>query len=293
MPDSPAALPVPSKPPGTAGQKALALGSRYGLRIVALGYLAVILAAPLALVFWSAFEDGFGAAWDAITTPAALHALYLTVLIAAIAVPLNAVFGVMAALILVRRRVPGKPLISALIDLPLALSPVVVGLALVLVWGNSGWFGPTADDLGVQVIFALPGMVLATIFICLPFVVREVVPVLREVGTEQEEAAATLGSGAFSTFWRITLPAIRWGLIYGIVLTTARALGEYGAVRVVSGSIAEKTQTLTLHVEEQYQSFDYVSAYSASVVLALLALATVLVMNLLNRKDGVRGDHGH
>lgn len=265
--------------------------ARYGLRLVALAYLAVILAAPLGLVFWNTFQDGIGPAWEAITSDAAVHALYLTVLIAAIAVPLNAVFGVMAALILVRRRVPGKPLISALIDLPLALSPVVVGLSLVLVWGNQGWFGPTADDLGVQVIFAVPGMVLATIFICLPFVVREVVPVLREVGTEQEEAAATLGSGAFTTFWRITMPAIRWGLIYGIVLTTARALGEYGAVRVVSGGIAEKTETLTLHVEERFQAFDYVAAYASSVVLALLALATVLAMNLLTRKEGVGGDH--
>ncbi len=273
---------------GSAGPRA----ARYGLRTVALAYLAVILAAPLALVFWNTFEDGVGAAWEAITSPAAVHALYLTVVIAAIAVPLNAIFGVTAALILVRRRVPGRSLISALIDLPLALSPVVVGLALVLVWGNDGWFGPAADEAGVQVIFALPGMVLATIFICLPFVVREVVPVLREVGTEQEEAAATLGSGALNTFWRITLPAIRWGLIYGIVLTTARALGEYGAVRVVSGGIAEKTETLTLHVEERFQAFDYVAAYSSSVVLALLALATVLVMNLLTRKEGVGGDHG-
>jgi sulfate transport system permease protein len=290
MPDS-SALPVPSKPPGTRGEKAASLAGRYGLRFVALGYLAVILVVPLSLVFWNAFEDGLGAAWDAVTSPAALHALYLTVIIAAIAVPLNAIFGVAMALILVRRRVPGKPLISALIDLPLALSPVVVGLALVLVWGNSGWFGPTVDDMGIQVIYALPGMILATIFICLPFVVREVVPVLREVGTEQEEAAATLGAGAFNTFWRITLPAIRWGLIYGIVLTTARALGEYGAVRVVSGGIAEKTETLTLHVEERFQAFDYAAAYSASVVLAVLALAVVLVMNLLTRKEGVHGDN--
>ena len=293
MPDSPAALPVPTRPPSSRGEKAATLASRYGLRLVALGYLAVILVAPLALVFWNAFEDGIGAAWDAVTTPEALHALQLTLTITAIAVPLNAIFGVVAALILVRRRVPGRPLISALIDLPLALSPVVVGLALILVWGQDGWFGPATDDLGIQVIFALPGMVLATIFVCLPFVVREVVPVLREVGTEQEEAAATLGSGAFSTFWRITIPAIRWGLIYGVVLTTARALGEYGAVRVVSGGIAGKTETLTLHVEERFQAFDYVAAYSVSVVLAILALATVLVMNLLNRKEGVRGDHGH
>ena len=293
MPDSPAALPVPTRPPTSRGEKAATLASRYGLRLVALGYLAVILVAPLALVFWNAFEDGIGAAWDAVTTPEALHALQLTLTITAIAVPLNAIFGVVAALILVRRRVPGRPLISALIDLPLALSPVVVGLALILVWGQDGWFGPATDDLGIQVIFAMPGMVLATIFVCLPFVVREVVPVLREVGTEQEEAAATLGSGAFSTFWRITIPAIRWGLIYGVVLTTARALGEYGAVRVVSGGIAGKTETLTLHVEERFQAFDYVAAYSVSVVLAILALTTVLVMNLLNRKEGVRGDHGH
>jgi len=280
----------PTPLPGSKG--AAARGARYGLRIIALGYLAILLAAPLALVFWNTFEQGFGTAWEAITSDAALHALWLTLIITLIAVPLNAVFGVTAALILVRRRVPGKSLISALIDLPLALSPVVVGLALVLVWGQKGWFGPTADEFGVQVIFALPGMVLATIFICLPFVVREVVPVLREVGTDQEEAAATLGAGAFQTFWRITLPAIRWGLIYGVVLTTARALGEYGAVRVVSGGIAGKTETLTLHVEERFQGFDLVAAYGASVVLAVLALSIVLLMNILNRKGGGGGHHG-
>ncbi len=278
---------------GGRRDRAVERGSRWGLRLVALTYLAVLLAAPLALVFWNTFQDGFGAAWEAVTTDAALHALYLTLLIAAIAVPLNTIFGVTAALILVRRRVPGRSLISALIDLPLALSPVVVGLAILLVWGRDGWFGPTAEGLGIQVIFAVPGMVLATIFICLPFVVREVVPVLREVGTDQEEAAATLGATAFQSFWRITLPAIRWGIIYGVVLTTARALGEYGAVRVVSGGIAGKTETLTLHVEERFQGFDYVAAYGASVVLAVLALATVLAMNLLNRKGGAHGDHGH
>jgi sulfate transport system permease protein len=278
---------------GTRGERAAERGSRYLLRTVALVYLAVLLAAPLALVFWNTFEDGFGAAIEAVTTDAALHALWLTILITAIAVPLNAIFGVAAALMLVRKRVPGRPLVSALIDLPLALSPVVVGLAIVLVWGRNGWFGPATESLGIQVIFAVPGMVLATIFVCLPFVVREVVPVLREVGTDQEEAAATLGAGGFQTFWRITLPAIRWGIIYGVVLTTARALGEYGAVRVVSGGIAGKTETLTLHVEERFQAFDYVAAYGSSVVLAILALATVLVMNLLNRKGGGGGDHGH
>jgi sulfate/thiosulfate transport system permease protein len=286
------ALSVPQRP-GTGRDRAVATGSRWLLRIVALGYVAVLLGAPLALVFWNTFEEGFGAFWAAVSTDAALHALWLTILITTIAVPLNAVFGVAAALILVRRRVPARPLVSALIDLPLALSPVVVGLAILLVWGRSGWLGPAADDLGVQVIFALPGMVLATIFICLPFVVREVVPLLREIGTDQEEAAATLGAGAFQTFWRITLPAIRWGIIYGVVLTTARALGEYGAVRVVSGGIAGRTETLTLHVEERFQAFDDVAAYGSSVVLALLALITVLAMNLLNRKGGRGGDHGH
>ncbi len=278
---------------GSRRERAVENGSRWLLRLVALGYLAVLLGAPLALVFWNTFEEGFGAFWEAVTTDAALHALWLTILITAIAVPLNTIFGVAAALVLVRRRVPGRPLISALIDLPLALSPVVVGLSILLVWGRNGWFGPTTEELGIQIIFALPGMVLATIFICLPFVVREVVPVLREVGTDQEEAAATLGAGGFQTFWRITLPAIRWGIIYGVVLTTARALGEYGAVRVVSGGIAGKTETLTLHVEERFQGFDYVAAYGSSVVLAILALITVLAMNLLNRKGGGGGDHGH
>jgi len=190
--------------------------------------------------------------------------------------------------------VPGRPLISALIDLPLALSPVVVGLSILLVWGRNGWFGPTTEELGIQVIFALPGMVLATIFICLPFVVREVVPVLREVGTDQEEAAATLGAGAFQTFWRITLPAIRWGVIYGVILTTARALGEYGAVAVVSGQVSGQTETLTLFVKQQYDQLGAdarTGAYGASVVLILLAVIVVLLMNLLNRKGGGGGHH--
>ena len=265
---------------------------RYALRFLALAYLAVILAAPR-WVFWNAFDDRFGAAWRRDHRPGRRARAQADAPITAIAVPLDTVFEVAAALILVRRRVP-EAADQRLIDLPLALSPVVVGLALILVWGNEeASSGPAADDLGVRVIFALPGMVLATIFICLPFVVREVVPVLREVGTEQEEAAATLRVRGLQRPGASPSPRSSGALIYGVVLTTARALGEYGAVRVVSGSIAEKTQTMTLHVEEQYQSFDYVSAYSASVVLALLALATVLVMNLLNRKDGVRGDHGH
>ena len=220
-----------------------------------------------------------------ITTPEALHALWRTVIIALIAVPLNTVFGVMCALAIVRRRFRGHGLVNSVVDLPLALSPVVVGLALVLVYGRNGWFGPTLADWGVRVIFALPGMVLATLFVSLPFVVREVVPVLREIGDEQEQAAATLGASSWQTFWRVTLPAIRWGIAYGVVLTTARTLGEFGAVSVVSGHLAGRTNTLTLHVEERFQSFDPVGTYAASVVLALLAVATLLVMSLFRNRE--------
>ena len=258
--------------------------ARIALRIVALSYLAALVAAPVALVFWRAFEHGIDEAWASVTTPEALHALWLTLVIAAIAVPLNTVFGVLCALAIVRRRFRGHGLVNTVVDLPLALSPVVVGLALVLVYGRNGWFGPALADWGVRVIFALPGMVLATLFISLPFVVREVVPVLREIGDEQEQAAATLGASGWQTFWRVTLPAIRWGIAYGVVLTTARTLGEFGAVSVVSGHLAGRTNTLTLHVEERFQSFDPVGTYAASVVLALLAMATLLVLSLFRNR---------
>ena len=206
-------------------------------------------------------------------------------LIAAIAVPLNTVFGVFCALLLVRRSFPGKSLLNVLIDLPFAVSPVVVGLALVLVYGRTGWFGGWLSDAGIRVIFAWPAMVLATIFVSLPFVVREVVPVLQEIGTEQEQAAHTLGATPWQTFWRITLPAIRAGVTYGVVLTTARALGEFGAVSIVSGKIAGRTSTLTVHVEERFQQFDLVGAYTSSLVLALIALVIVLSMTLLKPKE--------
>ena len=260
------------------------MSTRYALRFAALGYLAALLVVPVGLVGYRAFQDGFGDFISAITTPEALHALWLTVIIALIAVPANTVFGVLCALAIVRRRFRGHGLVNSLVDLPLALSPVVVGLALVLVYGRNGWWGGWLIDNGFEVIFALPGMVLATIFVSLPFVVREVVPVLREIGDEQEQAAATLGASGWQTFWRVTLPAIRWGVAYGVVLTTARALGEFGAVSVVSGRIAGRTETMTLHVEERFQAFEVQDAYAASVVLALLAVATLLAMTLL-RKD--------
>jgi sulfate transport system permease protein len=176
--------------------------------------------------------------------------------------------------------------VNSLIDLPFAISPVVVGLALILVYGRKGWFGQWLIDNGIQVIFSFPGMVLATIFVSLPFVVREVIPVLREVGTDQEQAAATLGATGWQTFWRITLPAIRWGVAYGVVLTTARALGEFGAISVVSGKLAGKTETLTLQVEDRFQAYDLTGAYAASLVLALMALATLLIINFVKPKEG-------
>ena len=259
-----------------------------GLSGLALGYLALLLVLPVGMVFYRTFEHGVAAAWAAVTTPDAVHAFWLTVLMVAVAVPANTVFGIACALVLVRGRSAGKTLLNALVDLPFAVSPVVVGLALVLLYGRTGWFGTWLADHGIQVIFAPLGMILATIFISLPFVVREVVPVLREIGSEQEEAASTLGASPWQTFWRVTLPSIRWGVAYGVILTTARVLGEFGAVSVVSGKLAGQTQTLPIYVEQSFQDFDLAGAYSASVVLAGLALLTVLSMNLLKREEVTR-----
>jgi sulfate transport system permease protein len=258
--------------------------TRIGLRVVALGYLAALLLIPVGVVFYRTFEHGFSAFWESITTPAAIHAFSLTLEIALIAVPLNTIFGVLAALALVRSAFPGKRVLDACIDLPFAISPIVIGLSLLLVYGRTGWFGPWLADHGIQIIFSLPGMVLATIFVSLPFVAREVVPVLREVGDEQEQAAATLGANSWQTFWRVTLPAIRWGIAYGVVLSTARAIGEFGAVSVVSGRIAGETDTLTLLVEKRFQNFDLSGAYAASMLLALIALSTLLITTFIGRR---------
>jgi sulfate/thiosulfate transport system permease protein len=260
--------------------------SRYALRFLALGYLALLLGIPVALVFINAFEDGIGPAWDAVTTPEAQHAFYLTLVMVAVAVPLNTIFGILAALAIVRQRFRGRALLNAAIDLPFAVSPVVVGLALLLVYGRrDGWAGQWLADHGIQIIFSVPGMILATMFVSLPFVAREVIPVLREIGTDQEQAAATLGANPLQTFFRITLPAIRWGVAYGVVLTTARALGEFGAVSVVSGKLSGQTETATLFVENRFQRFDETGAYAAAVVLALLALGTLLATSLIKPKE--------
>ncbi len=268
--------------------------ARLALRTIVLSYLLLLLALPVLTVFWRTFEHGLGPVLEALGRPAFQSAFWLTLQITLIAVPINTAFGIIAALALVRRRFPGRSLLNALIDLPFAVSPVVIGLALLLVYGKNGWLGGFLDDIGVPVIFAVPGMILATLFVSLPFVVREVMPVLREIGTDQEQAAHTLGASTWTTFWRVTLPAIRWGVIYGVILTTARSLGEFGAVAIVSGKISGKTETLTTHVEERFHAFDLVGAYTASIVLALMALSVLLGMTLLQSGwIGRRFGHGH
>jgi sulfate transport system permease protein len=259
---------------------------RLALRFTALGYLALLLVLPVGLIFYRAFGDGVAHVFNSLTTPEAQHAFWLTLVMVAVAVPLNTLFGVLAAMVIVRHDFRGKSLLNAAIDMPFAVSPVVIGLALILVYGNGGWIGGWLADNGIRVIFSPLGMILATTFVSLPFVAREVIPVLREIGTQQEQAASTLGASPLQTFWRITLPAIRWGVAYGVVLTTARALGEFGAVSVVSGKIAGRTETLTLHVEDRFQHFDLTGAYAASIVLALMALATLLLINLFKPKEG-------
>jgi sulfate/thiosulfate transport system permease protein len=254
------------------------------LRALALLYLTLLLMLPLGVVFYRTFEHGLGAAWAWVTTPAAISAFWLTVLVAAIAVPLNTIFGIGAALVIVRGKAPGRRVLDSMIDLPFVVSPVIVGLALVLVYGETGWFGDWFAQHGIRIIFAPAGMVLATIFVSLPFVVREVAPVLAEIGDEQEQAAATLGASSWQTFWRVTLPSIRWGVAYGVVLTTARALGEIGAVLVVSSNVAGSTLTLPLLVyqrDSQIGSQAATGAYAAATELAVMSLIVLLAMTVL------------
>jgi len=251
------------------------------VRASSLAYLTGILVAPVGLIFWRAFEHGLEPFWHAVSNPTATAALKLTLEVTAITVPLNTGFGILCALAIVRHRIPGMGLVNAIVDLPLALSPVVVGLALYLLYARDGWFA----GLPFRVLFAVPGIVLATMFVSLPFVVREVVPVLREIGTEQEQAAATLGASAFTTFRRITFPAIRWAVAYGVVLTTARCLGEFGAVSIVSGGLAGRTQVLTQYVQASYENFDQTGAYAASVLLAALAILTLAATTVVRRGD--------
>jgi sulfate transport system permease protein len=257
------------------------------VRCTAFGYLLVILLAPLSMLFWRIWAEGLGKAWSAITEADTIHAFKITLILVAIAVPLNTIFGVVCALAIVRRRFPGKGLVNAFVDLPLALSPVVVGFSLYLLYGRTGWFGPWFTNHGIQMLFALPAMVLATIFVSVPFVAREVVPTLREIGDEQEQAAYTLGASSWQTFWRITLPAIRWAIIYGVVVTTARCLGEYGAVAIVSGNIEGKTETATLRVQDYYENLNQAGAYGVALLLGLISISVLIVMTLLRPKEGI------
>jgi sulfate/thiosulfate transport system permease protein len=258
--------------------------AKWGLRGLAFGYLGLLLLAPVAMIFYKTFEHGLGPPVEAMTSPEALHSIQLTLLMVAVAVPLNTIFGVGCALLLVRHRWWGNGIVDAIINLPFAISPIVVGLSLFLLYGNDGWFGPTLAEWGIAVLFDWPAMVLASIFVSLPFVVRETVPVLQEIGTEQEQAASTLGANGWQTFWRVTLPAIRWGVAYGVVLTTARVLGEFGAVTIVSGRISGETETLPLFVGRAFEQFNEEAAYAGAIVLALLALTTLLLMSIGGRK---------
>jgi sulfate transport system permease protein len=255
------------------------------LRLTAVAYLAVLLILPVALVAARTFEHGVGPVWAALTSHAALHAFLVTGEVAACTVAANTVFGVLAALLLVRGRLPAKRLLNAVIDLPIAVSPVVVGLALILVYGRHAAIGGWLADHGLTVIFALPGMVLATVFVSLPLVVREVAPVLEEIGMEQEQAAWTLGASGAQAFRRVTLPSIRWALAYGVVLTLARSLGEFGAVAVVSGRLVGRTQTATLLVEERFSNFDQPAAYATAFALAAVAVLVLVVITVLRTRE--------
>ncbi|MCV7076798.1 sulfate ABC transporter permease subunit CysW [Mycobacterium szulgai] len=255
---------------------------RYLLRYTALAYVFVLLIVPVALILWRTFQPGLGQFYAWVSTPAAISALNLSLLVVAIVVPLNVIFGIPTALVLARNRFRGKGILQAVIDLPFAVSPVIVGVALIVLWGSAGALGFVEKDLGFKIIFGLPGIVLASIFVTLPFVVREVEPVLHELGTDQEQAAATLGAGWWQTFWRITLPSIRWGLTYGIVLTIARTLGEYGAVIMVSSNLPGESQTLTLLVSDRYNRGAEYGAYALSTLLMAVAVVVLIVQVILD-----------
>lgn len=256
---------------------------------VALLYLALVLFIPAINVFYQAFYKGIGPFLHNLSEPTFIHAVKLTVIIALIVVPLNTVFGLCAAWVIARNpRFRGRTFLISLLDIPFAVSPVVAGLMIILLYGRNGWFGPWLEAANIKIIFAMPAMVLASSFITLPFVAREVLPVLEEAGTDQEEAAKTLGANDWQIFWRVTLPNIRWGLMYGVILTNARTMGEFGAVSVVSGNLAGKTQTLPLFVEEAYKQYNTEASYAAAVLLAFLAVVTLVAKEILERRTSIK-----
>jgi sulfate/thiosulfate transport system permease protein len=254
---------------------------RWGLIAVALAFLAVFVVLPLTVVFTTALQKGLSTYVESIKDPIALSAIKLTFLAAAIAVPLNLVFGVTAAWAIAKFDFPGKQVLITLIDLPFSVSPVVSGLIFVLIFGLQGWFGPWLNDHDIKVIFAVPGIVLATIFVTFPFIARELIPLMQAQGAEEEEAALTLGASGWQTFRRITLPNIKWGLLYGVILCNARAMGEFGAVSVVSGHIRGLTNTMTLHIEILYNEYHSVAAFAVASLLALLALVTLALKSIV------------
>ena len=253
----------------------------YLLRAIAVGYVGVLVLVPLGVIVWRTLQQGLDTFWQTISDPTVVHAIVLTAIIAGISVAINVVFGVGMALLLARYRFPGRGLLNILIDLPLAVSPIVVGLALILVYGQEGgWLG----DLGVQIIYSVPGMVLATVFVSLPLIVRELVPVLEEEGLDQELAARSLGANAMQRFRRITLPTVKWALAYGVVLSLARAIGEFGAVKVVSGNIIGQTQTVTLLVDERAEQFEP-GAYQASILLIAVTVICIVGISLIQPRE--------
>ena len=274
---------------GTGGRdvdvmEARSRDARQGRRVrglmlaAALLYVGILLVAPLAGIAWSALKGGLGTVWDTLQQPDVLHAFYLTVVITVVTVVVTSVFGVIVALVLSRDRFPGKRLVSAIVDLPLAVSPIIVGLMAVLLFGNGGWFEPWFTAHGIQILGALPSMILVTVFVAIPFVIREVYPVLEELGMEEEQAAWTLGASRLQTFFRVTLPNIRWGLLYGIALSTARALGEVGAVLIVSGLIQGQTETATLYIYRAFEQNQYTQGYVVALVLALVSIVLLVVI---------------
>ena len=255
---------------------------------IAVAYLFLVQYIPAINVFFEAFKKGSGPFLSNLAKPEFLHAAWLTLLLAAISIPVNAVFGLCAAWAIARHKFPGRAIVLSIIDLPFSISPVVAGLMIVLLYGRNGWFGPWLQAHDIQIVFAFPGMALATAFVSMPFVAREVIPILEEFGKDQEEAAKTLGANDWQTFWRVTLPSIRWGLLYGLILTNARAMGEFGAVSVVSGNIANTTQTLPLFVEDAYKQYETEAAFSAAVLLAFLAVITLIVKEIVERKTEIK-----
>lgn len=276
----PVTLPA-SAPPASAQDSAFA---RRLLIVIGLLFFTVFLLLPLGTIFVEAFRRGVGVYVQALIDPDTLAALRLSLLATAIAVPLNLVFGIAAAWSVAKFEFRGKRLLTTLIDLPFSVSPVIAGLVYVLVFGAQGWLGPLLDSYDLKVIFAVPGIVLATIFVTVPFVARELIPLMQALGTEEEEAAVVLGAGGFQVFRKVTLPAIKWGILYGVILSTARAMGEFGAVSVVSGHIRGETNTLPLHVEVLYNEYQFSAAFAVATLLTFLALITLVVKTWVERK---------